>query len=85
MRRSGTIGKAGLQAWLASWLTQRAFCEREQLKQPTFDYWCRRVKPDAGPARRHTRRKTVPPMTLVPVQVTTSDLKRLTMDLLLGS
>ncbi|WP_374516876.1 IS66 family insertion sequence element accessory protein TnpA [Undibacterium squillarum] len=31
-----------IEAWMASGLTQRTFCEREQLKRPTFDYWrCR--------------------------------------------
>jgi hypothetical protein len=27
-----------IAAWQASGLTQRAFCERERLKRPTFDY-----------------------------------------------
>lgn len=59
-----------IAAWLASGLTQRAYCEREQLKRPTFDYWRRRIKTDVVPAPRDAQRKTVPPMTLVPVQVT---------------
>lgn len=58
-----------IEAWMASGLTQRTFCEREQLKRPTFDYWRRRIKTDMPPESRPEQRKTAPPMTLVPVQV----------------
>jgi hypothetical protein len=56
-----------IAAWQASGLTQRAFCEREQLKRPTFDYWRRRIKPETEPAT--TPRQTSKCLTLVPVQV----------------
>jgi hypothetical protein len=49
-----------IAAWLASGLTRRAFCERERLKRPTFDYWHRRIRSEAAQA-------AVPRMTLVPV------------------
>jgi hypothetical protein len=57
-----------IAAWQTSGLTQRAFCERERLKRPTFDYWRRRIKPQALPVQRKPQH-VVRPMTLVPVQV----------------
>jgi hypothetical protein len=56
-----------IAAWLASGLTQRAFCEREHLKRPTFDYWRRRIKPEPTPATAPRAAKER--LTLVPVAV----------------
>jgi len=58
-----------IKEWLGSGLTQRAFCEREGLKRPTFDYWRRRIKPEALPPKRNAKGAVVRRMTLVPVQV----------------
>src|SRR5437763_556198 len=56
-----------IAAWVASGMTQRAFCELEDLKRPTFDYWRRRIKPEAKPAQ--TSCATTERLTLVPVAV----------------
>jgi len=58
-----------ISAWLGSGLTQRAYCEREGLKRPTFDYWRRRLKPEASPVKRQSNDAAMEGMTLVPVQV----------------
>ncbi len=57
-----------IMAWQSSGLTQGVFCEREQLKHSTFDYWRRRIKPEAAPVRGQLQ-PAARPMTLVPVQV----------------
>ena len=56
-----------IAAWLTSGLTQRAFCEREGLKRPTFDYWRRRIKPE--PTLATAPRAAKERLTLVPVAV----------------
>ena len=69
-----------IAAWQASGLTQRAFCEREQLKRPTFDYWRGRIKPEVAPVQRKPQHRAQP-MTFVPVQVERSGSKATPMEL----
>lgn len=38
--------EAVIASYRSSGLTQRAFCEREGIKLPTFSYWFRRVGQD---------------------------------------
>ena len=51
-------------------MTQRAYCVREGIKWPTFDYWRRQILSETGmptPAKKPT---TTGGLTLVPVHVT---------------
>lgn len=59
---------AHIKHWQTSGLAQRAYCVREGLKWPTFDYWRRQIlaEPGAGqPSKKPSRRG----LTLVPVRV----------------
>lgn len=56
-----------IERWQASGLGQRAYCVREGIKWPTFDYWRRQLLSDVG--RATAKQQTTGALTLVPVQV----------------
>ena len=56
-----------IKKWQASGLAQRAYCLREDIKWPTFDYWRRQILSDA--TRPQPTQKLAGGLTLVPVRV----------------
>ena len=56
-----------IKHWQSSGLAQRAYCAREGIKWPTFDYWRRQILSDAGMPQ--PAKKPAGGLTLVPVCV----------------
>ena len=57
-----------IKTWQASGLSQRAYCVREDIKWPTFDYWRRQILSDSGSAASALI-QTTGGLTLVPLRV----------------
>ncbi len=57
-----------IKNWQASGLAQRAYCEREGLKWPMFDYWRRQLLAKASVVKL-AKKKSIGTLTLVPVRV----------------
>jgi hypothetical protein len=57
-----------IRNWQTSGLAQRAYCAREGIKWPTFDYWRRQILSVAG-APTPTKTPATGGLTLVPVHV----------------
>jgi hypothetical protein len=58
-----------IKAWKASGLSQRAYCEREGHKFPTFDYWRRQTRSIDRSAKSTTEATAPAKLTLVPVRM----------------
>lgn len=56
-----------IKNWQSSGLAQRAYCAREGIKWPTFDYWRRQILTEAR--KPPTKQPMTGDLTLVPVQV----------------
>ena len=57
-----------IKNWQASGLAQRAYCAREEIKWPTFDYWRRQLRANSDVARP-AKKRLIGGLTLVPVHV----------------
>ncbi|TSJ82531.1 hypothetical protein [Chitinimonas sp. BJB300] len=55
--------------WQRSGLSQRAYCQREGLSFPSFDYWRRRTRASVHVVPTTALPQTTHQLTLVPVQL----------------
>jgi hypothetical protein len=58
-----------INAWKASGISQRAYCEREGHKFPTFDYWRRQTQSNSSAAKATAKTTAADKLTLVPVRM----------------
>ncbi len=57
-----------IKKWQASGLAQRAYCQQEDIKWPTFDYWRRQILATVVTSQPAKKNATAD-LTLVPVRV----------------
>ena len=58
-----------IKQWQRSGLAQRAYCARERIKWPTFDYWRRQILADKATGQATKKKPLRKGLTLVPVRV----------------